>query len=90
MQLVATRWGNSLGVRLPKAIAAEAGLREGSRVEMRAENGQIVVAPARPRPTLDELLVGMTPEAMHEAFDWGEAVGRERVDRPSRGSTLAS
>lgn len=35
---------------------------------------------ARPRYVLDDLLAGMTPQAMHEAFDWGSDAGRERVD----------
>lgn len=80
MQVQVGRWGNSLGVRLPKDLATGLGIREGSRVEMRAERDRIVISVARPVYTLDELLVGMTPEAMHEAFDWGEDRGREIVD----------
>ena len=69
MQVRVTRWGNSLGVRIPKDIAGRVGLAEGSRVEIEAENDHIVISPARPRYTLEDLLYGMTPEAMHEAFD---------------------
>lgn len=40
---------------------------------------------ASPEPTgksydLVELLDGMTPEAMHDAFDWGPDRGREVVE----------
>lgn len=44
----------------------------------------------RPRYTLKDLLVGMTPEAMRKAFDWGPDVGREVVeyDPDDRLSTL--
>jgi antitoxin MazE len=80
MQVSIARWGNSLGVRLPRDIAARIGLREGVRVEVTAEDGRIVLTPSQPRYRLADLLVGMTPEAMHEAFDWGEECGRERVD----------
>ena len=80
MQVSVARWGNSLGVRVPKEVATRVGLKEGSYVEVTAEEGRIVLTPTPPRPSLDDLLVGMTPEAMHEAFDWGEEVGRERVD----------
>jgi antitoxin MazE len=39
------------------------------------------VAPTpQPRYKLKKLLKGMTPEAMHEAFDWGPERGREIVD----------
>jgi antitoxin MazE len=80
MQVSVAKWGNSLGVRVPKDIAARVGLREGSRVEMIAEGDRIVLTVARPAYTLEELLVGTTPEAMHEAFDWGDDLGRERVE----------
>jgi antitoxin MazE len=29
---------------------------------------------------LEDMLKGMTPEAMREAFDWGPDVGREKID----------
>ena len=80
MQVRVARWGNSLGVRLPKEVAARTGLHEGSRVEMTALGDRIVIGLCRPVFTLDELLVGMTPEALHEAFDWGPDLGRERVE----------
>jgi len=75
-----SRWGNSLGVRIPKDIAGQAGLSEGSRVEIEMEKDRIVITAVRPRYTLDELLAGMTPQAMHEAFDWGPDLGRESVE----------
>ena len=71
------RWGNSLGLRIPKDIASCAGLREGSRVDIEAEGDRGIISPARPRYVLADLLKGMTPEAIREAFDWGPDVGRE-------------
>ena len=29
---------------------------------------------------LEDLLIGMTPQSMHLAFDWGDDVGREVVE----------
>jgi len=80
MQVQIARWGNSLGLRVPKEVAARVGLKEGARVELTAEGDKIVISVARPVYTLDELLLDMTPEAMHEAFDWGPDVGREDVE----------
>lgn len=80
MQVHVSRWGNSLGVRLPKELAARVGLTEGSRVEITAEDDRIVISTGRPVYTLDELLAGVIPEDMHEAFDWGPDVGREAVE----------
>ncbi|MDO8837468.1 MAG: AbrB/MazE/SpoVT family DNA-binding domain-containing protein [Parvibaculum sp.] len=74
------KWGNSLGIRVPRDIAARLGLSEGTRVDITAEDGRIVIVAARPRFNLDDLLVGMTPEAMSDAFDWGPDKGREIVE----------
>lgn len=73
------RWGNSLGVRIPKGLAEEAGFREGDSVEMNVENGAVVMRRGRPRYTLDELLEGVTPGMVVES-EWAdvEDVGRER------------
>jgi antitoxin MazE len=79
MQVQVARWGNSLGVRIPKHLVERGGLREGARVEIEAEAGRIVITCARARDRLAELLQGMTPEAMREAFDWGPQKGREDV-----------
>ncbi len=80
MQVRVTKWGNSLGIRVPKSIAARIGLTEGSQVRIFAEDDRIVISTDRPVYQLEALLEGMTPEAMHDAFDWGPDVGREVVD----------
>ena len=36
MQVQVARWGNSLGLRIPKDIAQRAGLRKGARVDVEA------------------------------------------------------
>jgi antitoxin MazE len=80
MRVSVAKWGNSLGLRVPKELAARFGLREGSRVEIMAEDDRLVLIPARSAFMLEELLTGMTPEAMREAFDWGDDRGREQVE----------
>jgi antitoxin MazE len=80
MQVQVSRWGNSLGLRIPKDIAIRAGLCDGARVEIEAEGDRIVITPAQRRYVLAELLRGMTPEAMREAFYWGPDKGREAVE----------
>ena len=62
-QLRISKWGNSLGLRVPRDIAARTGLTEGARVEMEGfADGRIVITPSRRRLTIEELVVGMTPE----------------------------
>ena len=80
MQVLLSKWGNSLGLRLPKALAAEIGVSDGQKVEVRAEGGRILVEPVREALTWEKMMENVTPEAMREAWDWGEDVGREIVD----------
>lgn len=46
MQMTLSNWGNSLGLRIPKAIAGMLGLKESSKVILQVEDGErIVVSP---------------------------------------------
>ncbi len=74
------RWGNSDAVRIPASALAAAGLKTNDAVEVRVENGRVVIEKAEPEPeeiTLEWLLSGVTPENIHSEFDWGPAVGKE-------------
>jgi antitoxin MazE len=72
------KWGNSLGVRIPKNVAQEARIQEGTSVELRVEEGRLVIAPQNKRKyTLAELVDKITPENMHGETDWGPPVGKE-------------
>lgn len=72
------RWGNSLGLRLPKGAAQEAGVVDGSPVDVRVEGGSIVVRPVQPRRyRLTELLSEVTPANRHGEADLGRPRGRE-------------
>ena len=71
------RWGNSLALRLPRGIAEQAHLSEGSPVTLAVENGRIIIESARPRYVLADLLAQMTPEHRHGEVDWGAPVGGE-------------
>ena len=68
-QVQIAKWGNSLGLRVPRDIAARVGLTEGTRVDVEARGDRLVVTKSNRRFTLDELLAGMTPEREHRALD---------------------
>jgi antitoxin MazE len=70
IQVQIAKWGNSLGVRVPRDVAARAGLTEGARVDIEAaDDGRIIISRSRRRFTLEELLAGMTPEREHRLED---------------------
>lgn len=69
------KWGNSLGIRIPKAIAYKVGLEEGSEIDLDLEDGCIVIKPKS--KTLDELLSQITPDNLHVEVPTGQPEGRE-------------
>lgn len=77
MQTVVKKWGNSLALRLPQAMAADLQLIEGATVSLTIEDHTLVVKPTRKRYRLADLLAQMPPSAKREETDWGSPVGGE-------------
>lgn len=78
MQTRVQKWGNSLGVRIPRSLAEQIGLGAGTEVSLSTKDGQLVVKPALPtRLSLDELMAGVTDNNLHLSVDTGSAVGVE-------------
>jgi antitoxin MazE len=72
------KWGNSLGLRIPKSFAEEVGVEAGSPVDLTVEGGGLSVTPVRRhRYALQDLLDAITPDNTHEEVDTGAPVGRE-------------
>jgi antitoxin MazE len=58
-------WGNSLGVRIPSAVARAARLKANQPVKLTVEHGRVIVTPQTPKPlTLAERLERYDP-AVH-------------------------
>lgn len=57
------RWGNSLGIRLPAAIAREAQLQEDQSVELSVVEGGVLIRPVQHRLSLAERLAAYEPMA---------------------------
>ena len=75
------KWGNSLALRLPKALATEVHIAEGTRVELvRTKEGVLVKAERKPRYRLSKLLAGVTKKNIHAETDWGKSVGQETFE----------
>ena len=78
MQTKVQKWGNSLGVRIPRGLAEEVGLGAGTEVSLTAKDGELVLRPSVPtRLRLQDLLAGITPENIHASIDTGNALGAE-------------
>jgi antitoxin MazE len=64
MRATVSRWGNSLGLRIPRGIAEDAGLAEGSLLDLRVENGRLIAEPVVVE-NLESLLAKVTPKNVH-------------------------
>ncbi|MFO7979888.1 MAG: AbrB/MazE/SpoVT family DNA-binding domain-containing protein [Candidatus Aminicenantes bacterium] len=72
------KWGNSLGLRIPKSFADEVGVEEGSIVEISLEGNRLIIRPVRNQKyNLSALLSGIRKDNLHKEIATGKPAGRE-------------
>lgn len=70
--------GNSLGLRIPRALAAEARVEEGAIVDLSVENGRLLIRPLRIRKySLKSLLRKVSSRNLHRKVSTTSLVGGE-------------
>jgi len=78
MQLTVKKWGNSASIRIPAAIMAAAQLKLDDPVDVREEDGRIIIEPlAHKTYDIKDLLAGITADNLHAEIPVGPAVGNE-------------
>ncbi len=78
MKASVQRWGNSLALRIPKAIALESGLADGSVVDLKLRKGMIALIPERrQKHKLSDLLSQVTKKNLHGEVSTGTPIGKE-------------
>ena len=75
MQAVVKKWGNSLGFRIPSLWAKDNNVKNGSKIEVIAEKGKLIILPQK--KTLDDMLALVTPENLHLEISTDRSVGNE-------------
>ena len=77
IELQIGKWGNSLGIRLPKHISEVLHLRPKDKVSCAIENGKLVLKPLSrvKKYTLKELLAKV--EEPIDEISWGKLEGEE-------------
>ncbi len=74
------KWGNSLALRLPKALVNEFRLEQGSAVELSVVDGKLIVEPQRATQyKLDDLLKKVSKHNLHAEIKTGRPVGKETL-----------
>lgn len=80
MRVIVKKWGNSASVRIPAAVMQAAKLSLDTPVDVREEDGRIIIEPEQfPEILLDDLLEGITSENCHEAIETGGPMGQEAL-----------
>ena len=78
MQTKIKKWGNSLALRIPKAFALNANLRQNELVDISMDKEKIIITPIGEKEySLDKLLEGVSEDNLHGEFDTGGPMGKE-------------
>jgi len=77
IELQIGKWGNSIGIRLPKHISEALHLRPKDKVSCEIENGKLILEPVRliRKYALEELLAAV--EEPSKEISWGKPEGEE-------------
>ena len=74
------KWGNSQGLRIPKAILEDSHITVGDEVDISVHEGNIIIKPVvqiRGRHDIKDLVARMPRDYKPEEIDWGPPVGKE-------------
>lgn len=78
MKTVLQKWGNSLALRIPSAVAAEIAVGEGHAVDLRVSKGRLVIAPMMKKSyKLADLVAGINARNCHAEISTGKRRGKE-------------
>ena len=87
MDIVLNRWGNSLGLRIPKELTEKFKFQPGSRVRVTAQDTKISIEPVATVEALFQDYYGKPMASIsrseigtYDETDWGCDVGGERIE----------
>jgi antitoxin MazE len=80
MRVIVKKWGNSAAVRIPSGIMEAAQIALDDALDMREQDGEIVITPIRTdKVDLEKLLQAITADNLHAGVDFGSVVGKESL-----------
>lgn len=78
MKSKVTKWGNALGVRIPREACRTLALAHGDSLRIEIVGDKLVMTPEH-SDSLSDLLSRVTAENCHGELGWGPDIGRERL-----------
>ncbi|MEO5646312.1 MAG: AbrB/MazE/SpoVT family DNA-binding domain-containing protein [Candidatus Paceibacterota bacterium] len=78
MTTTVQKWGNSLGIRIPKDVAEAIGAQEGKVLLISTQHQKMIIelAPQK-KIDIEKLLKKITPKNSHDEIEWGDTLGEE-------------
>ena len=79
MHVRVQKWGNSLAVRIPKPLAEDAEVKEGTVLNLAVSEGKVVATPVQnnKKLSLRQLLARVNRKNLHAEVDSGRSVGHK-------------
>jgi antitoxin MazE len=78
MHVSIQKWGNSLALRIPRAMAQDLELGRGAVVNLKLKKKTLMLTPVPKRSwSLKRLLSGVTERHLHRETETGKPMGRE-------------
>ena len=71
------KWGNSQAVRLPKAILEMVNLHQNDQVELRVEDGNVLIVPVKKHRALADRIAEYKGDYTCREWDTGKPEGNE-------------
>lgn len=75
-----SKWGNSLGIRIPKKIVEQLKIEEGSRIKINQKENKIELERQIPEDqplTMDWVIDNLSDDYDHNDYSLGKPMGRE-------------
>ena len=78
MHIRVQKWGNSLAVRIPKPLAEDAKVVEGTVLDLAVSKGKVIATPVKKnKQSLQQMLAKVSRKNLHAEIESGAQVGRE-------------
>lgn len=74
------KWGNSASIRIPSLILESLDLKLDDQLDIKEEGGRIIIEPIKSNEfKLEDLLLGITEDNLHNRIDLGAPIGKELI-----------
>ena len=78
MHVRVQKWGNSLAVRIPKPLAEDAKVEEGTVLNLAVSEGKVIATPVKKnKQSLKQMLAKVSRQNLHAEVESGAPDGRE-------------